>query len=86
VKTKAGFSLVEGLVITGVLVLVVGLGYFGWKSFTKSTNETITPVSSSATVEVITTEKDLDRAIKELDELKFEDENSAQAEPQAALE
>ena len=83
-RTYKGFSIVELFVIVGVLVLIGGLGYVGWKSFNKST-DTGTPVSNSASAEVITTEKDLDAAAKQLDGLDIEDDDSAQAESQAAL-
>lgn len=83
-KTYKGFSLVELLVIVGVLVLIGGLGFVGWKSFNKSSG-TGTPVSNSESAEVITNEEDLDSAVKQLDELDIEDEDSAQAESQASL-
>jgi preprotein translocase subunit SecF len=85
-KTYKGFSLVELLVIVGVLILIGGLGFVGWRSFNKSTDtSTGTPVSNSESVEVITNEEDLDEAAKQLDSLEIEDEDSAQAESQAAL-
>lgn len=85
-KTYKGFSLVELLVIIGVLVLIGGLAFVGWKSFNKSTStDTGTPVSNSESAEVITNEEDLDEAAKQLDSLEIEDEDSAQAESQAAL-
>lgn len=84
-KRYKGFSLVELLVIVGVLVLIGGLGFVGWKSFNKSTAETGTPVSDTESAEVITSEEDLDSAAKQLDALEIEDEDSAQAESQASL-
>lgn len=84
-RSYKGFSIVELLVIVGVLVLIGGLGFVAWKSFNKSTNENGTPVSNSQTAEVITTEEDLNEAAKQLDQLDIEDEDSQQAESQATF-
>lgn len=84
-KTYKGFSLVEMLVIVGVLVLIGGLGFVAWKSFTKTPAADGTSVSNSQTAEVITTEEDLDAAARQLDQLEIEDGDSQQAEDQAAL-
>ncbi|HRJ06341.1 MAG TPA: type II secretion system protein [Candidatus Saccharibacteria bacterium] len=87
-KQRMGFSLVEVLVIIGVLVLAGGLGFVAWKSFSKSAETTATgspAVSTSKSAEVITTKADLEAAEKALDELDFEDEDASQAESQASL-
>lgn len=87
-KQRTGFSVVEIVVVLGVLVLAGGLGFVAWKSFTKSTAETAangTAVSTKASVEVITTKADLEAAEKALDELDFEDESSTEAESEANL-
>ena len=84
-RSYKGFSIVELLVIVGVLVLIGGLGFVSWKSFNKSANENGTPVSNSHTAEVITTEEDLNEAAKQLDQLDIEDEDSQQAESQATF-
>lgn len=87
-KRTSGFSIVEGLVVVGVLVLVVGVGYFGLKALTKSTtgsSNTTSLESSPKGAEVITSKADLEAAEKELDSLSFDDQNDSEAESQASL-
>ena len=81
-----GFSLVEGIIVFGVVILLAGVGYVGWKSFTKAApNTASTSGTSKQSAEVITTKADLENAEKALNELDFEDEASASAESQANL-
>jgi Tfp pilus assembly major pilin PilA len=86
-RFSKGFSIIEVLVVAGVVVLLGGLGFVGWKAFTKSSHTaattTSTPTRKSA--EVITTKADLEAAEKALDELDFEDDSASQAESQASL-
>lgn len=84
-KRNKGFSLLEGVVLLGVVLLIAGVGYVGWKAFTKSDAPAQTTVSSGQTAEVITTKADLEAAEKALGELDFEDEQAAEAESQASL-
>ena len=86
-NNRSGFSLVEALVIVGVLVLAGGLGFIAWKSFTKQaeTAATGSSVTTTTSAEVITTKADLEAAEKALDELDFADESSSEAESQANL-
>ncbi len=83
-----GFSLIEGIIVAGVVVLLVGVGYIGLKALTKSNQNT--PVttgatSSSQSAEVITSKADLESAEKELSGLSFDDDSSTEAEIQANL-
>ena len=81
-----GFSIVEGLIILGVVVLLVGVGYVGWKALmAPGGDNSEASVSNSKSAEIITTKADLEAAEKALDELNFEDDNAAQAETQATL-
>lgn len=81
-----GFSLVEGIIILGVVILLAGVGFVGWKAFTKSvTSPASTAVSSKESAEVITTKADLENAEKALSDLNFDDEAAASAESQANL-
>ena len=87
-RPKTGFSLVEAVVIIGVLLLAGGLGFVAWKSFTKPAETAATgtsAISSKKSAEVITTKADLEAAEKALDELDFDDTSSAEAESQASL-
>lgn len=87
-KQLKGFSAVEGIIIVGVIVLMVGLGFLGWKALTKpaqTTAQTTIPTSSPKSAEVITTKADLESAEKELNNLNFDDNNLDQAESQANL-
>lgn len=80
-----GFGVVEGFILLGIVLLLVGVGYVGWKAFTKSDSDQATLVSPEQSAEVITTKADLEAAEKALDELDFEDTEAAQAEAQANL-
>lgn len=80
-----GFSIVEGLIIVGVVVLMVGVGFVGWKAFTKSSTNTASTSASSKQAEVITTKADLENAEKALNNLNFDDTNAQSAESQANL-
>ncbi len=85
-KHSKGFSVVEGLILVGVVVLLAGVGIVGWKAFTKSESTAMnSAASSNQAVEVITTKADLEEAEKALDELNFEDESLTEAETQASL-
>lgn len=85
-KHNKGFSIVEGLVLLGVVLLIVGVGYVGWKAFTKSSESAQTSsVTTGQTAEVITTKADLEAAEKALGELDFEDDAALEAETQANL-
>lgn len=85
-RQKHGFSLIEGLIVLGVVVLLAGVGYVGWKAFTGQNGSSSSPAAiESETVEVITTKADLEAAEKALDELNFEDTEAAEAEAQANL-
>lgn len=82
-----GFSAVEGLIIVGVVVLLAGVGFVGWKALTQSekVSQQSTSVSSKRSAEVITTKADLEAAEKALSELDFEDSEALEAEAQASL-
>lgn len=85
---QKGFSVVEVIIILGVVLLLAGVGYVGWKAFTKPTETAADTATSAATrqsAEVITTKADLEAAEKALDELNFEDESALEAETQASL-
>lgn len=85
-KYSKGFSIIEGLVLAGVVLLIVGVGYVGWKAFTKSSETAQTSsVTTGQTAEVITTKADLEAAEKALGELDFEDDAALEAETQANL-
>lgn len=84
-KTK-GFSLIEGLILLGVVLLMAGVGYVGWKALVRAdTGAQNTSVTSKQSAEVITTKADLEAAEKALDELDFEDADAVEAETQASL-
>lgn len=80
-----GFSLVEGLIVFGVVILMAGVGFVGWKAFTKSSTNTASTSVSSKQAEVITTKADLENAEKALNDLNFNDTNAQSAESQANL-
>lgn len=85
-KSNKGFSLLESIILFGVVLLLAGVGYVGWKSFTKSEvagQQTL--VSPSTSAEVITTKADLEAAEKALGELNFDDDAALEAESQASL-
>lgn len=85
-QSRRGFSIVEGVIILGVVVLLAGLGFVGWKSFSKSSATTAASTTSvDKPAEVITTKADLERAEKALSELDFSDQDGADAEIQASL-
>lgn len=85
-KRTSGFSLLEGVILLGVVLLLAGVGYVGWKSFTKADTATQqTLVSPSTSAEVITTKADLEAAEKALGELNFDDDEALEAESQASL-
>ncbi len=85
-KLPYGFTIVEGVVLLGVVLLLAGVGYVGWKAFSKSE---ATPETASSQLEqsaqVITTKADLEAAEAALDELNFEDNDALKAETQASL-
>lgn len=83
VRTK-GFSLIEAMIIIGVVVLLGGVGYVGWKAVTKHA-ETAQASTTRKTVQVITTKADLEAAEKALGDLNFDDSSASQAESQANL-
>lgn len=81
-----GFSIVESVIILGVVILLAGVGFVGWKAFTKSaTSPASTAVSSKQSAEVITTKADLENAEKALSDLNFDDDAATSAESQASL-
>lgn len=81
-----GFSIVEAVMIIGVVVLLVGVGVVGWRAFTKSNASTAATASSSKqSAEVITTKADLEHAEKSLNDLNFDDSNASAAASQANL-
>lgn len=85
-KQNKGFSLLEGVILMGVLLLIAGVGFVGWKSFTKSgLDDKQASSAASQTAEVITTKADLEAAEKALGELNFDDEEAIEAESQASL-
>lgn len=85
-KQSKGFSLLESVILLGVVFLLVGVGYVGWKSFTKSdSSEQQTLISPGTSAEVITTKADLEAAEKALGELNFDDDEALEAESQASL-
>ncbi len=85
-KRPNGFSVVEGFILLGVVLLLAGVGYVGWKAFTKAdVTAQSSSLSSGKTVEVITTKADLEQAEKALSELDFDDADAAEAESQASL-
>jgi Tfp pilus assembly protein PilE len=84
-KHLKGFTIVEALMLLGVVVLLAGVGYVGWKAFTKSDDTQATLISPETSAEVITTKDDLEAAEKALEELNFEDSAAAEAESKATL-
>lgn len=80
-----GFSIVEGLIILGVVILMAGVGFVGWKAFTKSATNTASTNTSKQSAEVITTKADLEKAEKALNDLNFDDTSGQTAESQANL-
>lgn len=83
-RSNKGFGLIETVILLGVIVLLVGVGYVGWKALVKSD----TPAANTSTkqsAEVITTKADLEAAEKALNELDFDDTEGASAESQANL-
>lgn len=85
-KRNKGFAALEGVILIGVVLLLTGVGYVGWKAFTKSTTTTQqTSISAGQSAEVITTKADLEAAEKALGELNFDDEEGSEAESQAQL-
>jgi predicted negative regulator of RcsB-dependent stress response len=81
---RNGFSVVEGLIILGVIVLLGGVGYVGWKALTKPA-QLQQNSSTHKTAQVITTKADLEAAEKALGDIDFEDTSGTQAESQASL-
>lgn len=79
-----GFSAVEGLIIVGVIVLLGGVGYVGWKALTKPA-QVEQNSAAHKTAQVITTKADLEAAEKALGDINFDDTNADQAESQANL-
>ncbi len=75
------------LVLAVVIVLIVALGFVGWRMLTRSNDavEQATASPTETTAEVILTQDDLEAAEKSLDELDFTDEDGASAEQQASL-
>lgn len=85
-RSNKGFGAIEGIILLGVIVLLVGVGYVGWKAFVKSDDPSgNTSISTKQSAEVITTKADLEAAEKALSELDFEDSEGANAESQANL-
>jgi len=85
-RRNSGFGIVEIVVLLGVIVLLAGVGYVGWKAFVASDSPSQnTSVSTKRSAEVITTKADLEAAEKALSELDFEDSEGADAESQASL-
>lgn len=85
-RSNKGFGAVEAVVLLGVIVLLAGVGYVGWKAFVNSDGSSqSTSVSTKQSAEVITTKADLEAAEKALSELDFDDSDSAAAESQASL-
>lgn len=83
-KTR-GFSIVEVLMVLGVVVLIGGVGFVAWKAFTKSDVATQSSSPAVQSAQVITTKADLEAAEKALEELDFYDAEAEQAETQASL-
>jgi cytoskeletal protein RodZ len=85
-RSNKGFGAIEGIILLGVIVLLAGVGYVGWKAFVKSDDPSQNPsISTKQSAEVITTKADLEEAEKALSELDFDDTEGANAESQAAL-
>lgn len=85
-SNKRGFSVIEAVIMVGVLLLLAGVGYVGWNAFAKSEVATQqTSVSTGQSAEVITTKADLEAAEKALGELNFEDDAAIEAQSQASL-
>lgn len=85
-KRLKGFALIEGMMILGIVILLVGVGYVGWKALmSPAGDEGEASVSTSSSAEIITTKADLEAAEKALSELDFEDESATAAETQATL-
>ncbi len=87
VRSK-GFSIIEVVVVLGVLVLLAGVGFMGVRAITSPSQAVVETSSSSSkkkVVEVITTKADLESAEKELGDINFEDEDLDSAESQASL-
>jgi prepilin-type N-terminal cleavage/methylation domain-containing protein len=86
---RKGFSFVEIIIVLVVIGLIGGLGYVGWKAFTRSETPAVTDRAKSGaagqSAEVITTKADLEAAEKALNDLDFDDDNARQAETQANL-
>ena len=87
-KRAKGFSIVEVFVVLGVVVLLAGVGYMGWRAVTKSSQAVAEPsgtTSVGTSAEVITTKADLESAEKELGDINFDDKDLDSAESQANL-
>lgn len=88
-KDPTGSSVTEAIILVGVVLLFVGIGYVGWKAIAVSDSNSSDPASLSATAEqsaeVITTKADLEEAEKALGEINFDDVDAREAEEQAAL-
>ena len=87
-RGSKGFSVIEVVIVLGVLVLLTGVGFAGWKALTKPSEtaaETAASTALSQPAQVITTKADLEAAEKALDEIDFEDDSALEAETQASL-
>lgn len=80
-----GFSAVEAVILVGVILLLAGVGYVGWKAFSKSDTPEAAENQVQQSAQLITTKADLEAAEKALDELNFEDNDALKAEAQATL-
>lgn len=87
-KGKKGFSLVEVLVLVGIIVLILGLGFVAWRAFfAPDSNPATTSASipASETAEVISTKEDLERESRKLDGFDVESSDFYDAEKQADI-
>ncbi len=73
------------LVIIVMAVLIVGLGFVGWRMLMRQGTDDQTAKSAGTSAKVILTQEDLDAATKSLDEIDFTDESAQAAEQQANL-
>lgn len=80
-----GFSIIEGVILLGVILLMAGVGYVGWKALVKSDTPVQNTSAAKKSAEVITTKADLEAAEKALDDLDFNDPDATEAQTQASL-
>lgn len=78
-KGREGFSIVEGLLITAVLVVVGAVGYLAYSNLLapKTTNDT-TNAAAAAKPVTVASSKDLDTVNNDLNQLTVDDSELTQ--------